>query len=201
MTQYAFHLDGGKCTGCKTCQVACKETYKLPVSNLYRKVYNYQGGSWKPTEAGHYVPDGVFGYFVSLACNHCSSPACVANCPTGAMYKDDDGTVQHDDEACIGCQTCVNSCPYGAPQFIEEDKIVQKCDTCRALREAGHAPVCVEACPMRAIEFGEMDDLRAAHPDAVSELPCTEPAATTTPNILIGASRGALLEDFNPVVL
>lgn len=74
MTQYAFHLDGGKCTGCKTCQVACKETYKLPVSNLYRKVYNYQGGSWKPTEAGHYVPDGVFGYFVSLACNHCSSP-------------------------------------------------------------------------------------------------------------------------------
>ena len=117
------------------------------------------------------------------------------------MYKDDDGTVQHDDEACIGCQTCVNSCPYGAPQFIEEDKIVQKCDTCRALREAGHEPVCVEACPMRAIEFGEMDDLRAAHPDAVSELPCTEPAATTTPNILIGASRGALLEDFNPVVL
>ena len=201
MTQYAFHLDGGKCTGCKTCQVACKETYKLPVSNLYRKVYNYQGGSWKPTEAGHYVPDGVFGYFVSLACNHCSSPACVANCPTGAMYKDDDGTVQHDDEACIGCQTCVNSCPYGAPQFIEEDKIVQKCDTCRALREAGHEPVCVEACPMRAIEFGEMGDLRAAHPDAVSELPCTEPAATTTPNILIGASRGALLEDFNPVVL
>ena len=57
------------------------------------------------------------------------------------------------------------------------------------------------ACPMRAIEFGEMDDLRAAPPDAVSELPCTEPAATTTPNILIGASRGALLEDFNPVVL
>ena len=54
---------------------------------------------------------------------------------------------------------------------------------------------------MRAIEFGEMDDLRATHPDAVSELPCTEPAATTTPNILIGASRGALLEDFNPVVL
>ena len=109
--------------------------------------------------------------------------------------------MQHDDEACIGCQTCVNSCPYGAPQFIEENKIVQKCDTCRALRETGHEPVCVEACPMRAIEFGEMDDLRAAHPDAVSELPCTEPAATTTPNILIGASRGALLEDFNPVVL
>lgn len=105
MTQYAFHLDGGKCTGCKTCQVACKETYKLPVSNLYRKVYNYQGGSWKPTEAGHYVPDGVFGYFVSLACNHCSSPACVANCPTGAMQKDEEtGIVWTDHDVCIGAR-------------------------------------------------------------------------------------------------
>ena len=54
---------------------------------------------------------------------------------------------------------------------------------------------------MRAIELGEMDNLRAAHPDAVSELPCTEAAATTSPNLLIGASRGALLDTFNPVVL
>ena len=140
-------------------------------------------------------------FHLNISCNHCESPACVANCPTGAMYKDDDGTVQHDDEACIGCQTCVNSCPYSAPQFIEEDKIVQKCDTCRALREAGHDPVCVEACPMRAIEFGDMDELRAAHPNAVSELPCTEAAATTGPNILWEPTRGAQMEAFEPVTL
>ena len=126
MTQYAFHLDGGKCTGCKTCQVACKETYKLPVSNLYRKVYNYQGGSWKPTEAGHYVPDGVFGYFVSLACNHCSNPACVANCPTGAMQKDEEtGIVWTDHDVCIGCKTCETACPYGAPTYGEGDVEVE----------------------------------------------------------------------------
>ena len=47
MAQYAFHFDSNKCTGCKTCQVACKETYKLPVNNLYRKVLNYQGGTWE----------------------------------------------------------------------------------------------------------------------------------------------------------
>ncbi|MFR7495383.1 MAG: hypothetical protein ACLUVF_12170 [Adlercreutzia sp.] len=46
-----------------------------------------------------------------------------------------------------------------------------------------------------------MDDLRAAHPDAVSELPCTELAATTTPNIPHRRQPRALLEDFNPVVL
>ena len=90
MAQYAFHFDSNKCTGCKTCQVACKETYKLPVNNLYRKVLNYQGGTWELNEAGSYVPNGVFGYFVSMACNHCVDPACVANCPTGAMQKDEE---------------------------------------------------------------------------------------------------------------
>lgn len=192
MPKMGFYYNQSACSGCKTCQVACKDRRDIQVAgSRLRRVDTFECGTYPEVAMFH----------LNLSCNHCESPACVANCPTGAMYKDDDGTVQHDDEACIGCQTCVNSCPYGAPQFIEEDKIVQKCDTCRALREAGHEPVCVEACPMRAIEFGEMDDLRAAHPDAVSELPCTEPAATTTPNILIGASRGALLEDFNPVVL
>lgn len=81
MTQYAFHFNSDVCTGCKTCQVACKETYKLPVNNLYRKVYNYQGGSWKPTEAGHYVPEGVFGYFVSLACNPLHEPGLCGELP------------------------------------------------------------------------------------------------------------------------
>ena len=61
MAQYAFHFDSNKCSGCKTCQVSCKETYKLPANNLYRKVLNYQGGAWELNEAGSYVPSGVFG--------------------------------------------------------------------------------------------------------------------------------------------
>ena len=40
MTQYAFYFDSNACTGCKACQVACKETYHLPVTNLYRRVCN-----------------------------------------------------------------------------------------------------------------------------------------------------------------
>ena len=150
MVQYAFHLNGGICIGCKTCQVACKETYKLPVNNLYRKVYNYQGGSWKPTEAGHYVPEGVFGYFVSLACNHCTNPACVANCPTGAMQKDEEtGIVWTDHDVCIGCKTCETACPYGAPTFGEEEGYMLKCDMCKGEIEAGGKPICVTGCPMR----------------------------------------------------
>ena len=133
MAQYAFHFDSNKCTGCKTCQVACKETYKLPVNNLYRKVLNYQGGTWELNEAGSYVPNGVFGYFVSMACNHCVDPACVANCPTGAMQKDEEtGIVWTDHEVCIGCKTCQTVCPYDAPTYDDEAGYMLKCDMCKA---------------------------------------------------------------------
>ena len=104
--QYAFYFDSSKCTGCKTCQVACKETYKLGVNNLYRRVFEYQGGTWEKNEAGSYVPNGVFGYKVSMACNHCDAPACLGNCPTGAISKDEEtGIVKIDQETCIGCKT------------------------------------------------------------------------------------------------
>ncbi|NTU88867.1 MAG: 4Fe-4S dicluster domain-containing protein, partial [Actinobacteria bacterium] len=119
-----------------------------------------------------------------------------------AMYKDADGTVQHDDATCIGCQTCVKVCPYGAPQYMEDDGIVQKCDTCSALRAGGMSTVCVSACPMRAIDFGEMDKLRAKYGEGlVSELPCTEPSSTTSPNLLIKANTAALRDDFTEIVL
>ena len=152
-----FYVGLASCIGCKTCQVACKDRRDIQVAGpRLRRVDTFECGTYPEVAMFH----------LNLSCNHCESPACVANCPTGAMYKDDDGTVQHDDEACIGCQTCVNSCPYGAPQFIEEDKIVQKCDTCRALREAGHEPVCVEACPQHLYPRPETARARSLPPTA-----------------------------------
>ena len=121
MTQYAFYFDSNRCTGCRACQVACKENHGLGVDMLWRRVYEYQGGSWKLNDVGSYVPDGVFGYFVSVACNHCANPACVQVCPTGAMQKDGEtGIVWTDHEVCIGCRACQAACPYHAPSFDAE---------------------------------------------------------------------------------
>ena len=187
MAQYAFYFNANKCTGCKTCQVACKETYKLPTENLWRRVYNYVSGSWEIDETtGKYVPNGVSGYFVSMACNHCANPACVENCPVGAMQKDPEtGIVWVDQDLCIGCKTCVNVCPYGAPSFLEEKLVSSKCDMCRAEVDAGGRPVCVKACPMRALDWGDRDELVAKYGEGTIEvepLPVNTTGATTIVN-------------------
>lgn len=183
MTQYAFYFNSAACTGCKTCQVGCKEYYRLPAANLLRRVVNYGGGGWTPTETGHYVPDGVFGYFMSMACNHCMSPACVENCPTGAMQKDaDTGIVWTDHDVCIGCGTCTSSCPYEVPQLNEDAGYSIKCDMCRDELTLDRKPVCVMACPMRALDWGERGELVEKYGEGQMEtepLPKNGTGATT----------------------
>lgn len=108
------------------------------------------------------------------------------------FIDEEDGTVQHDDSKCIGCQYCVNACPYGVPKYIEDLGLVHKCDSCRTLRSEGENPACVNACPMRALEFGPIDDLRAAHPDAVNQIAILPDASQTNPSVAIEAKPAAL---------
>ncbi len=180
MAQLGFYVDSTKCTGCRTCQVACKDKNRLDIGLQFRKAKSYVIGEYP----------NVKGYSVSLSCNHCENPACVANCPTGATYKTEEGPVLHDDEICIGCETCAKSCPYEHPKLILELGVVHKCDTCYAIRKAGGNPVCVDACTMRALDFGDMDELRAKYGDGlVSELPTMPSASITSPNLLIKAKE------------
>lgn len=182
--QYAFYFDAGKCTGCKTCQVACKETYQLPVNNLYRKVYNYVGGSWSVDEATNtFSPNGMFSYFVSASCNHCEAPACVDSCPVGAMQKDPEtGIVWVDQAVCIGCKTCVSVCPYGAPTFRDDLGVSSKCDMCKDEVDAGGKPLCVTACPMRALDWGPVEEMVEKYGEGnieIEPLPKNTTGATT----------------------
>lgn len=187
-----FYVDLSRCIGCKTCQVACKDRHNLQqVGPRTRRVETF--------ECGTYPEVGM--YHVTLSCNHCENPACVAGCPTGAMFKSDDGAVLHNDDQCVVCRNCMLVCPYGAPQYDEFENMIVKCDTCKSLRDAGHNPVCVDACPMRAIEFGDMDELRAKYGDALQEMPVLPTADTTQPNVLITASPAALREDYVQVEL
>jgi anaerobic dimethyl sulfoxide reductase subunit B (iron-sulfur subunit) len=192
MALYGFYFDSDKCTGCKTCQVACKETYGLPVDTLWRKVFNYQGGGWKLDEAtGIYEPEGIFGYFISIACNHCTMPACLAVCPVAAIEKDGEtGIVRINEELCVGCGSCLNACPYDAPSLWESKGIYTKCDMCFSLVAEGDMPLCVSGCLMRALDWGDLAELQEKYGAGDVEIEPL-PVESTTPSLVLNPHRNA----------
>jgi anaerobic dimethyl sulfoxide reductase subunit B (iron-sulfur subunit) len=187
--QLAFYFDASSCTGCKACAMACKDRSSLPVGVNWRKVYDYGGGGWN-SDATHpeiMIPNNVFVYSTSTSCMHCENPACLAACPAKAITKRDDGVVLIDKNVCIGCRYCEWACPYGAPQFNTALGVMTKCDFCQDLQAQGLNPACVDACPMRALGFGELDALKQAHGtvNAIEPLPAadiTHPAIVITPH-------------------
>ena len=180
--QYGFYVNQTRCTGCFTCVVACRDWHDVPAGPA----------SWirvKTIEKGPY-PD-VFVAFLPMTCYHCSQPACVPACPVEAISKrHEDGIVTVDSDLCLGreeCGLCLEACPYDAPQFgPEENAPMQKCDLCLDRWAEGRKPVCVEACPMWALDAGPLEELEARYAgegDAEGFEPDAElgPSVTFTP--------------------
>jgi anaerobic dimethyl sulfoxide reductase subunit B (iron-sulfur subunit) len=79
----------------------------------------------------------------------------------------EDGIVVVNREVCLGldkCDRCLKACPYDAPQFGDEANAkMQKCDLCLDRFPEGKKPICVEGCPMRALDAGPLDELKAQY--------------------------------------
>lgn len=114
----------------------------------------------------------------------------MAKCPQGAISKDPDtGFVSNDLEKCIGCGTCALVCPYGAPKIDEEAKKAVRCHGCADRVAEGTKPVCVEACPARALDFGVVEEMEKLGERAnIAPLP---DVSETTPNLFIKGSADA----------
>lgn len=144
-----FHFDPARCSGCYTCVVACKDWHDIPPGPVFwRRLIIKEEGVYPELRVS----------FLAIACEHCAAPACLAACPAGAIAKQPNGIVSVNRELCLGkdeCGACLLACPFDAPQFgAETNARMQKCDLCAERWQAGRKPVCVEACPMRALDAG-----------------------------------------------
>ena len=179
--QWAFGVDATKCIGCLRCVEACKRENDVPRDAHHFRTwverYVYLEGEDEAKVDSQQDPvnieasgsEAVYrfanrykdakvekAFFVPKLCNHCTNPACVQVCPTGATYKTKDGAVLIDHEYCIGCRYCVQACPYGARYFNEEKGVTDKCTWCYHRITKGKQPACVEICPVGARVFGDL---------------------------------------------
>lgn len=145
LKQRGFLFDADRCTGCKTCETACKNENKTPAGVNWRKVRQ--------------ISDD---YALSFSCNHCDSPECFRVCPEKAFKKRRDGIVTIQTGLCNGCMDCVQACPYDAPGFDPVTHKVSKCTLCLPRQLQGLEPACVQACPNGALRVHDFNEASPA---------------------------------------
>lgn len=149
-------IDLDRCVRCDECVHACARTHQgNPRFIRHGKQHDNQ--------------------MIVNACMHCVDPVCMIGCPTGAIHRSElGGEVVINDQSCIGCGTCANSCPYDNIRMVEirgqtgavlldestRTPILKatKCDLCYNLP---HGPACQNACPHGALVRMNMSDSAA----------------------------------------
>jgi len=147
VARYGMAVDLDRCIGCEACAVACAIENEVPEGYLRRRVGEVVVGD----------EGNLRLMFLHTQCYHCEKPPCVDVCPTGATYVNDDKVCLVDYNICIGCRACVSACPYGV-RYPHPRGFVDKCSLCDHRITRGREPACVEACPTRALVFGDLDD-------------------------------------------
>ncbi len=135
------------CVACRRCVQACtlEHSKSKDMFEAIREV---------PPPRPRVKLHSVGGACVPTECRHCEAAACVLVCPTGAMHKLGlGGPVLMDDSLCIGCRSCVLTCPYGVPEAYLQGEQITKCDLCVHRLREDRIPACAESCPTGALEF------------------------------------------------
>jgi Fe-S-cluster-containing dehydrogenase component len=158
---YGMLYDSTLCAGCQACEYACADKYGFAAPEDVPE----PGVIRKPDETRRLTVNSFNTskgeQFMRLACNHCNSPACASACLTKAMVKTEEGPVIWREPKCMGCRSCIISCPFDMPKFEynSPNPKIQKCRMCYEEIVDGQLPACAENCPTGALLFGKRRDL------------------------------------------
>ncbi len=136
--------------------------------------------------------ENTFMMYLPRLCEHCLNPACVAVCPSGAIYKrEEDGIVLIDQDKCRGWRMCVSGCPYKKVYYNWQSGKSEKCIMCYPRLEVGQPTVCSETCVGRIRYLGVV----LYDADRIAEA-----AATPDEADLYEAQLSVFLDPFDPKV-
>jgi len=163
----AFFIDTTVCTGCRGCQVACKQWHDLPAEETenrgsYQNPSDLSAMTYKLVRMREEEIDGKLRWlFFPDQCRHCLD----APCKGTAMYEE--AIYQEPATGAIlytmatrelNAQEIIDSCPYNIPRK-GPDGVLAKCDMCIDRVINGQLPACVKTCPTGAMNFGDREEM------------------------------------------
>ena len=171
MSRYGLAIDMGRCTGCFACVIACKSENSTLPGTFWIRIEEKEQGAY---------PD-VAKIFTPMLCTQCGEMPCAEACALGAISIAEGGVVLIDDELCLcgDVKPCVAACPFGVmavnkgkpayfPEYLTPDErdayeahrhgAVEKCHLCYPRITASLQPACVQACPSKAMVFGDLHE-------------------------------------------
>lgn len=187
-SELAFFTDTSICSGCKACEVACKQWNQLKIEEIkwsgdsYDNTFDLGWTNWRhvkfierfpeKNELDRPAPNNIDALlkepkngnwlFMSDQCKHCQESPCHEACPTGAIMRNEFGGIYYQTDICMGCGMCVAGCPFGVPEISPETGHSMKCAECYDRMRDGLTPACQYACTTGAIQFGLREEMLAA---------------------------------------
>ena len=184
----AFFIDLTRCTGCRGCQIACKQWKNLPAEQTSNtgSHTNPPDLSSKTYKTVHMREEGKGKDFHMLffpeQCRHCLMAPCMTGSDVpGAIIQDEQtGAVVFTEKTAeiVDGNAVREACPYDIPRIDPETKRIHKCDLCNDRIHEGMKPACVLACPTGTMNFGEEDEMVQLAEKRLAEVKKRFPNAT-----------------------
>jgi formate dehydrogenase iron-sulfur subunit len=169
MAEMAVLVDVSRCTGCRGCQVACKQWNKNPATDtcftgVYENPPDLEWNTFTRVTFAEVEDGGKLAWlFRKDQCRHCVDAPCtmvdgtpMKKLPNGAVVADRSMKITEE-----LFEEVKGMCPYNIPRYDRDSQAITKCTFCNDRQEMGKKPACVSACLSGALFYGTREEVIA----------------------------------------